>query len=445
MKGGRAKQYLYGYVFFRQDKDVTIERGYLQKSVVLLTRSNFVKLYTNVIKIIGESYFQFGVSSLETALFNASKWPRPTLDGVIELPLLGKVVKFHVPPVRNGTFIYYPNNSVDEDGNFYTIDIYNTFKNFVQKLSTLWELVLLSEPILILSPNPTLSSNAVLSLVSLISPLEYQGDFRPYFTIHDQDFKSFSEEVSGKTKEGIMIGGTNPYFMKALEHWKHILILSDDKKKASEKKKKKSFMEYKNQLISNYKCLCNTDNSYYKKLKKLSGDTDIYKERENNLLIRDYFNKKTVEFLAPLEDYIDSLMPRDYMFSPFGSINFLKPFRESQFLSRLLEEKYPTNTIALYKEFIRTHNFLSWYRKLKMNYLNEIKTEYHTYLEHINVTEILKGRSEVEVIDLFLKAKAQLEGDFAFHIETQDIIKKYVQLILDHLPKDLQNSVKLGM
>lgn len=44
----RRRTFLYGYVFFRQRKDASITRGYLQKSLVLLARRPCHSLYKHV-------------------------------------------------------------------------------------------------------------------------------------------------------------------------------------------------------------------------------------------------------------------------------------------------------------------------------------------------------------------------------------------------------------
>ena len=64
--------------------------------------------------------------------------------------------------------------------NLQSINLYSCFKGLITQLWLLWELVLTNQPILVASPTPAQCSDAVIALVSLISPLEYQGDFRPY-------------------------------------------------------------------------------------------------------------------------------------------------------------------------------------------------------------------------------------------------------------------------
>ena len=69
----------------------------------------------------------------------------------------------------------------------------------------------------------------MLSLASLIRPFHYCNELRPYFTIHDSDFKELtapfsnhgSDRDSDQNREkqrrtGLMLGVTNPFFCKTL-------------------------------------------------------------------------------------------------------------------------------------------------------------------------------------------------------------------------------------
>lgn len=57
-------------------------------------------------------------------------------------------------------------------------------------------------------------SEAVLGAVSLVSPLEYSGDHRPYFTIYDPDYRLYQEEHEKKVVGDVILGVTNPLFLK---------------------------------------------------------------------------------------------------------------------------------------------------------------------------------------------------------------------------------------
>jgi hypothetical protein len=60
-----------------------------------------------------------------------------------------------------------------------------------------------------------------------VDQLEYGGEHRPFFTIHDSDFKRYSEIKLEDLKAGVLLGVTNPYFTKALEHWPHVICVGE--------------------------------------------------------------------------------------------------------------------------------------------------------------------------------------------------------------------------
>lgn len=72
------------------------------------------------------------------------------------------------------------------------LDLFRCFRPVLTHVQTLWELVLLGEPLLVLAPSPDVSSEMVLALTSCLQPLRFCCDFRPYFTIHDSEFKEFT-------------------------------------------------------------------------------------------------------------------------------------------------------------------------------------------------------------------------------------------------------------
>lgn len=59
------EHYLHGFVYFRQVKDVSLRRGYFQKSLVLLTWFPFVPLYSKMLKYLAPQFFELGYTVLE--------------------------------------------------------------------------------------------------------------------------------------------------------------------------------------------------------------------------------------------------------------------------------------------------------------------------------------------------------------------------------------------
>lgn len=54
--------------------------------------------------------------------------------------------------------------------------------NRMHMLWDCWELALTNQPFMLVGDSPAICGQAIFAILSLISPLEYIGDFRPYFT-----------------------------------------------------------------------------------------------------------------------------------------------------------------------------------------------------------------------------------------------------------------------
>lgn len=76
----------------------------------------------------------------------------------------------------------------------------------------LWEIVLLNKSILIISDKPSISSEVVYLLQSLIFPIQFRGRYFPYFTIFDSELDNFDDPKS--LHNNLIIGVTNPIFLK---------------------------------------------------------------------------------------------------------------------------------------------------------------------------------------------------------------------------------------
>ncbi|XP_064796076.1 protein DENND6B-like isoform X1 [Oncorhynchus masou masou] len=85
--------------------------------------------------------------------------------------------------------------------------------------------MLIGEPVVIMAPSPTVSSETVLALASSIAPLQYCCEYRPYFTIHDTEFKEYT--TSTQAPPNVILGVTNPFFIKTFQSWPHITCLGE--------------------------------------------------------------------------------------------------------------------------------------------------------------------------------------------------------------------------
>ncbi len=260
-----------GFVFNRVQRDKALKRGYLQKSVVVLTERSDVllwPLFRHMVGVIGLEYFKCvpNLSSDETSEAGAAflhavfrevfAWPSPVAGVTHELPLMGSVVRYHVamneflgcgydaavssvfyPPAASApasaasasaSMLAFASgahaellSALDE------LSVFRSLYVLLPDLWTLWELLLVGEPLLVFCQTPGQSSSVVASLVSLVLPLRYGGQWRPYFTIHDSDFRHFTQ-ASAYANGNCIVGVTNPFFLREFKDWPNKLTLAPD-------------------------------------------------------------------------------------------------------------------------------------------------------------------------------------------------------------------------
>ena len=111
----------------------------------------------------------------------------------------------------------------------------------IPHLWSIWECLILSEPILIFGTSPTMTSQAIWWLRDFLRPVRTRtpslptlsnrvqmplaGDFRPYFTIHDKDHAALVNQNAPQA--GLLLGVTNPFYDGTCKHWPHRLSLGD--------------------------------------------------------------------------------------------------------------------------------------------------------------------------------------------------------------------------
>ena len=120
-------------------------------------------------------------------------------------------------------------NPVSSSTLFSSIHLYTTYQSMLPNLWCLYELILCNDPILILGSTPHTCSNAVLSAISLISPLVYNGDYRPYFTLYDIDFKHYRTTLNKSSQTAapnVVLGCTNSLFARTMTRIPHIVLLN---------------------------------------------------------------------------------------------------------------------------------------------------------------------------------------------------------------------------
>nr|XP_030139247.3 protein DENND6A isoform X3 [Taeniopygia guttata] len=388
------------------------------------------------------------------------RWPPPVPGKVLQLPLMGLIMKLRIPTYRDkpGTTPIVQNmHQADAQISMalptvHEVDLFRCFCPVFFHIQMLWELVLLGEPLVVMAPSPAESSETVLALVSCISPLKYCSDFRPYFTIHDSEFKEYTTRT--QAPPSVILGVTNPFFAKTLQHWPHIIRIGDIKlpgevpKQVKVKKLKNlKTLDSKPGVYTSYKPYLNKDEEIVKQLQK--GVQQKRPTEAQSVILRRYFLELTESFIIPLERYVASLMPLQKCISPWKSPPQLRQFSQDDFM-KTLEKAGPQLTsglkgdwIGLYRHFLKSPNFDGWFRSRQKEMTQKLEALHLEALCNENLVFWSQKHTEVETVDLVLKLKNKLLQADREHLPVKtDTLKKlqtHINDIILALPDDLQD------
>uniref|UniRef100_A0A2I3RC46 DENN domain containing 6B n=1 Tax=Pan troglodytes TaxID=9598 RepID=A0A2I3RC46_PANTR len=442
----REPAHYFGYVYFRQVKDSSVKRGYFQKSLVLVSRLPFVRLFQALLSLIAPEYFDKLAPCLEAVCSEIDQWPAPAPGQTLNLPVMGVVVQ-----VRNLLPAPVVLASVHE------LDLFRCFRPVLTHMQTLWELMLLGEPLLVLAPSPDVSSEMVLALTSCLQPLRFCCDFRPYFTIHDSEFKEFTTRT--QAPPNVVLGVTNPFFIKTLQHWPHILRVGEPKMSGDLPKQVKlkkpsrlKTLDTKPGLYTAYTAHLHRDKALLKRLgwgRREPGG--VQKKRPSDVqsaLLRRHLLELTQSFIIPLEHYMASLMPLQKSITPWKTPPQIQPFSQDDFL-RSLEHAGPQLTcilkgdwLGLYRRFFKSPHFDGWYRQRHKEMALKLEALHLEAICEANIETWMKDKSEVEVVDLVLKLREKLVRAQGHQLPVKEATLQraqlYIETVIGSLPKDLQ-------
>jgi len=284
---------------------------------------------------------------------------------------------------------------LNERGLFQDTNLYKIFKgDKLPLLWKLWELVITNQPIMIMSDLPNqcryiscklnnFVSEAVLGLVSIIYPLEFQGEFKPFFTIYDPDYKSIQELYSKKIVKCAILGVTNPLFLKVNSNYFHNSIGYERLSKHLAFRERLCCSEYQYQIweesrdvrlnifVIRSSRLITVDKLYTmpdSTLKPMLIKADSEEaDAINNALLRKSLRTLTENFLRTFEDYF-KLQVNVGIYSFYIYFKDIKKFEEKDFLKFVELQKFPFKSqfasqekiIKLYSKFLKSSNFLHY-------------------------------------------------------------------------------------
>uniref|UniRef100_A0AAY4AWH9 UDENN domain-containing protein n=1 Tax=Denticeps clupeoides TaxID=299321 RepID=A0AAY4AWH9_9TELE len=444
----RDQGHFYGYVYFRQVRDKSLKRGYFQKSLVLISKLPYVTFFHSLLKLIAPEYFEKQEPCLEAACNDIDRWPAPCPGKILTLPIMGVVMKVNCPFFSPPCLPCHDSLVSIVLPTIHEVDLFRCFYPVFFHIQMLWELVLLGEALVVMAPSPAESSDTVLALVSCISPLRYCSDFRPYFTIHDSEFKEYTTRT--QAPPSVILGVTNPFFAKTLQHWPHIIRIGDMKQtgemaKHMKVKKLKNLktLDSKPGVYSAYKPFLNKDEDIIKQLQK-----GVHQKRPSaaqNAILRRYFLELTQSFIIPLERYVASLMPLQKSISPWKSPPQLRLFNQEEFMKTLekagpqLTSRLKGDWIGLYRQFLKSPNFDGWFRNRRKEMMQKLEA---LHLEALCDELRVQQHTEVETVDLVLKLKDKLiqaeREQLPVRTGTLAKLQAHIEYVILSLPEDLQ-------
>ncbi|EKM58185.1 uncharacterized protein PHACADRAFT_171433 [Phanerochaete carnosa HHB-10118-sp] len=180
--------------------------------------------------------------------------------------------------------------------------IIDAFEASISHVWSIWECLLLCEPILVYGPSAAVTSQIVWWLRDLLRPIPLGGDFRPFFTIHDIDHANLVN--SRQPQSGLLLGVTNPFFEKICSHWPHILSLGSPRKRSLEI----SVGPAPGWTTKTHKRYISKDQALLKKLEE-AFHGDEHAKLEASEALREHLMSRTTAFLMPLQRYLNTLIP----------------------------------------------------------------------------------------------------------------------------------------
>ncbi|KAL4248032.1 hypothetical protein ABKN59_002409 [Abortiporus biennis] len=323
--------FIYGYSHFTQRRDSSSRRGYQQRSLVILTPHPYPSLFYTLLAYLGQSFLLHGAPMLEVACHNMANWSDPVPGSTVELGFLGFVFTAELP--NNLDTPQSPNSLLAISAREYDPDVHiisslppqyppivMIFEACLQHLWSIWECLVLGEPILIYGPSAAMTSQAVWWLRDILRPIPLVGDFRPFFTIHDIDHAALVN--SRPPQPGLLLGVTNPLIERACKHWPHVISLGATPRKEKVPQTPKTPRTpwtpgeapfsggpppgWRSKTQKRY---ISRDRHLLKKAEDACKIGDDRAKTDASTALRQHFSARTTALLVPLQRYLNTLLP----------------------------------------------------------------------------------------------------------------------------------------
>lgn len=93
----------------------------------------------------------------------------------------------------------------------------------ILNLWSLWEILITETPLLVVGGDPSQCSHAILTMLSLITPLTTQADFRPYVTVQNDDVLEYHDAIKQGQVGNLLLGISSPLLARNFREFPAIL------------------------------------------------------------------------------------------------------------------------------------------------------------------------------------------------------------------------------
>ncbi|KAF7309518.1 UDENN domain-containing protein [Mycena indigotica] len=406
--------FLYGFAHFTQRKVHSSKRGYEQRSLVILTRHAYPALFTQICTLLGPLFQEHGLPMLEAACHNIAMWSDPTPGLVTELGFLGTVLTVELPLSADQQQLasksFDPKEYILASSSWFSPPPILLFEAALSHLWSIWECLVLCEPLLVFGTSPAQTSQAIWWLRDLLRPLPLTGDIRPYFTIHDTDHAVMASRLPPTA--GRILGVTNPVFERECAHWPHILslgrqiLLNNTSHSASAGNTRAPAGPAPGWKTRNHTRYISKDRVL---LKRFEEACNLGSERDRldaSLELRRHFHARSTELLVPLTRYLQTLIPTP---AEKASANRNEPLRMRPFSAPAFLSSLKTGSVTLpfrstarrkefYERLLRTPTFVFSLngRSLKLDSRADIEP-YISQVDPSQIEEIHFGGNTIGV------------------------------------------------
>ncbi|KAG1685627.1 hypothetical protein DVH05_007835 [Phytophthora capsici] len=362
---------------------------------------------------------------------------------------------------------------------FENIGLYSSFAGLEESLWLLWQLAITGESLLVLSPHARTCSQASLAFTSLIAPLQFRGDCRPYFTVYEADFDTLaSRQNNGASnpKDVTIIGTTNPFFMKSLSHWPNALVFPFLEPPGANAQHGKRAVVAEHAEAEETGTIClriqknveldDFENSHRPMLLRrcprymvpdvtvlhqLVSPPEIHitqttnHEEEpyitiNNAVLRKHFRKLTKDFLHPFEQYFGIWKASGRRSNLYmRAEDYMKPFTLPGLLSSIKARKLPpqikqSKWKALYTAFVKGPHFEPWFNYRRQRCIHDFANTLRTLRKSVDADLLMSSPFGDNLSqEQYLKLKKEMDVALALEKARGEVDKQQVRTIKKHM------------